>query len=621
MQKLKFATFLLGLAIMLQPLLWTGFSPAPTHPAQAQEAATGLIISAVQITGGPGFTQEDFVELYNSSSEPVDLNGFRLVKRTATGVTDQIIKSWSETTIVAPYHFYLWANSSFSDIAVAPDVTTAATLADNNGIALRLGANDTGVLHDSVAWGSSANGFEVASEENPGADVSLARLDLFSIDAGFELRPSAPRNTAVELLPESPPQQPEPPAPEPEPPEEAPPVQTLPDDPSPEPELTPEPEPPSAILQITELFPNPSGEDAGQEKIELFNAGQNSVDLAGYVLDDVAAQDPLSSNAYTLPSATLGPGQYLAITIPAGKFALNNTVGDIVTLFNSELEAVASAHYEGTAPESKSFSYFASGWQWANSTFGAANGSPPAQTEQDSEDQETAEDESDYDNSGLVINEIYADPTPGQSEFVEIFNSGEGLAQLSQAQIWVGEKKKVLPEQELAPGKYYVVESKNLPAQLRNSGQSVKLVSVDGDALSTVTYPTSTKGQSFARFEDGFLWTTEVTKALANVLKIPEQLKKQSLEQAKKTTAVKASAKPVAKAKSTATKPTTKSATAKPSAAAPQAKASQVPESGQLAAAQPPTKPPLGKIIAMGAAAAAAGVFALYKLVFTAGLE
>ena len=75
------------------------------------------------------------------------------------GTTDSVIKAWSEETIVPAQHFYLWANSGFTALTIASDAGSSATLADNNGIALRYGENNIGEILDSLTWGSTANGF------------------------------------------------------------------------------------------------------------------------------------------------------------------------------------------------------------------------------------------------------------------------------------------------------------------------------------------------------------------------------------------------------------------------------------------------------------------------------
>ncbi|MDP3729330.1 MAG: lamin tail domain-containing protein [bacterium] len=118
-----------------------------------------VVISEVQITGGTGKTTNDFIELYNPTNTAFNLNGYRLVKRTKTGTTDTSIKSWTSDAFIPPRGFYLWANSGYTDIAITPDITTSGTIADDNGIALRLGAEDTGVIIDSVAWGVAENIF------------------------------------------------------------------------------------------------------------------------------------------------------------------------------------------------------------------------------------------------------------------------------------------------------------------------------------------------------------------------------------------------------------------------------------------------------------------------------
>jgi hypothetical protein len=75
------------------------------------------------------------------------LKGYRLVKRAQNGTSDTLIKSWTTDIFIPAYGFYLWANSSFTDISVTPDSTTSETLSDDNGIAIRLGPNDTGDDH------------------------------------------------------------------------------------------------------------------------------------------------------------------------------------------------------------------------------------------------------------------------------------------------------------------------------------------------------------------------------------------------------------------------------------------------------------------------------------------
>src|SRR6185436_14759329 len=116
-------------------------------------------INQIQTTGGAGKTANDFVEIYNPTDHDIDLKGYRLVKRTQTGTSDTSLKSWTDSVIIPSHAYYLWANSSFTDISVTADVTTSGTISDNNAVALRNGPEDTGVIVDSVGWGTASNIF------------------------------------------------------------------------------------------------------------------------------------------------------------------------------------------------------------------------------------------------------------------------------------------------------------------------------------------------------------------------------------------------------------------------------------------------------------------------------
>ncbi len=163
-------------------------STAPSSSATSQDTATSspprsnvnhILISQVQTTGGAGHTENDFVEMYNQAADQFNLKGYRLVKRTQTGTSDTLIKSWTADAFIPGYGFYLWANSGFASIAVLPDNTTTASIADNNGVALRFGPNNTGTIIDSVAWGgaSTTNAFVEGSvfATNPAANQSMLR--------------------------------------------------------------------------------------------------------------------------------------------------------------------------------------------------------------------------------------------------------------------------------------------------------------------------------------------------------------------------------------------------------------------------------------------------------------
>lgn len=143
--------------------------------------ANHVVISEVQITAGPGQTNQDFIELYNPTNSSIDLNGYRLVKRSGNASNDTNIKSWTSATIIQSHGFYLWASSSDSSFpsSIGADTFTSPTLADDNSIALRQGAIDIGTLIDVLSWndGSTlAEGDEF--DPDPGANQSMERKAL-----------------------------------------------------------------------------------------------------------------------------------------------------------------------------------------------------------------------------------------------------------------------------------------------------------------------------------------------------------------------------------------------------------------------------------------------------------
>src|SRR5205085_9501206 len=112
----------------------TGASPLCIG-ATAQYA-NGLVIS--QVYGGGGNTSatytNDFIELYNRGTTPVNLNGFSVQYASSTG------SSWSVTAltnvILQPGQYYLVQEASGGAVGIAlptPDATGSINLAAGTG--------------------------------------------------------------------------------------------------------------------------------------------------------------------------------------------------------------------------------------------------------------------------------------------------------------------------------------------------------------------------------------------------------------------------------------------------------------------------------------------------------
>src|SRR4029079_14091925 len=68
----------------------------------------------------------------------------------------------------------------------------------------------------------------------------------------------------------------------------------------------------SPDIKLSEILPNPEGDDSGHEAVELNNTGTNTVRLDGWFLDDATTTNQPNSSAYGLSGSIL-PGQFLLI--------------------------------------------------------------------------------------------------------------------------------------------------------------------------------------------------------------------------------------------------------------------------------------------------------------------
>ncbi|HYN84547.1 MAG TPA: lamin tail domain-containing protein [Pyrinomonadaceae bacterium] len=190
--------------LLLSMILPTRFAPVVTPTAEA--VSTTLVISQFQVAGGTA--ADEFVELHNVSSGDVDLNGHRVVYRSAAGTSDVAVVNWTTTTIIPAGGYYLIGHATGYDGGGAnitfPGGGTGTFAAAGGGLAIRNGAANTGTIVDSVGYGTATNAFvEGAVEPAPAANASAARLNNGCTDTDnnasdfVTLNPSAPRNAST----------------------------------------------------------------------------------------------------------------------------------------------------------------------------------------------------------------------------------------------------------------------------------------------------------------------------------------------------------------------------------------------------------------------------------------
>ncbi|PIY93297.1 MAG: hypothetical protein COY69_02360, partial [Candidatus Magasanikbacteria bacterium CG_4_10_14_0_8_um_filter_32_14] len=100
---------------------------------------------------------------------------------------------------------------------------------------------------------------------------------------------------------------------------------------------------------INEVFPNPAGSDIDDEFIEIFNNGKETVDLKDWQLSDS------TKKKYTIKQGILKSGDYIVFKRSMTDIALNNTGGDEVKLFSSNGSIVDLVSYPGGVLEKQSY--------------------------------------------------------------------------------------------------------------------------------------------------------------------------------------------------------------------------------------------------------------------------
>lgn len=513
----------LAIAVILAlPLTFMSLGPFGFWSVnQAAAEPSHVVISQIQVTGGSGHTTEDFVELFNPTATAFNLSGHRLVKRTATGASDTTIKSWTTSTLIPAYGFYLWANTAFTTIAVTPDASTSESIADNNSVALRHGAADTGEIIDAVGWGTATNALVegTAFATNPATNESIARLtpsqgsrqDAENNSTDFTLQPAASPHSSAS-------------------PAETPvgtpggtggnssggggnSLGSTPSGPKP------------GEVVINELVSDPT--DGEEEWIELYNRSGRVIDLNNWTLNE-------GSGTKTALTGSLGvdsTSQYLVIRSPKGN--LNND-GDIVKLT-----------FGDTVIDQVSYG------SWND---GSINDNAPAATDPNGtgrlpDGTDTDQDGKDFaitlptpgkPNTGAVasepstatkaaasigFNEVYPNPPLGDEhdEFIELINLGSKEIDLKN---WILADEITtyiiaVPDAVVYPGKLLLLPRPVTSLALDNEGtEHLTLTSPDTKVKIKLSYTgPAHEGVSYARSnQNTWTWTTQTTPGLTNVI-------------------------------------------------------------------------------------------------------
>ncbi|MBU4347348.1 lamin tail domain-containing protein, partial [Patescibacteria group bacterium] len=448
-----------------------------------------IIISEMQITGGAGKTKNDFIELYNPTDVSINLKGYRLVKRTKTGVSDTNIKSWTSDVYIPANGYYLWANNNYTDISAIPDVTTAETISPDNGIALRFGAENTGIIIDSVGWGEAQNIFveKVAFPIiNQNIYKSIQRkfqnntfVDTNNNNADFFIQKNPnPQNSSVVAV------SPQPPADQPTNTQESAPTPTTGGDVSQTANKL-------GDIVINEFVSDPADEE--MEWIELHNTTEKEIDLDGWTIEEGSGA---KTNLAGIIAAS-GDGKFMVIEKPKGN--LNNN-GDIIILRDEKKNLIDQAAYgdwndgdlKNNAPTADDplsvarkfdgHNSFNNAEDFAITTVPTKGKSNVIKNIAGNNEENNQNEKNNYDYSDdVVITEIFPNPagSDNENEFIELYNGSDKDVDLTGWMIGDDSKKKYeIPNTQdviIKAKKYLTIYRSESKIALNNGGDSVKL--------------------------------------------------------------------------------------------------------------------------------------------------
>jgi hypothetical protein len=149
------------------------------------------------MTHGPNSSYDEFAELYNPTDNDIDITGWKLQYKSATGDTWQSKVGSGLTGTIKSKGFFLLASKGYS-LSTVPDFTHTANWAiANSGGHLRIiDSNSTAI--DKVGWGDAnepETSATVASEQNKSLERTSLTTDTDNNSNDFALVTPSPKNS------------------------------------------------------------------------------------------------------------------------------------------------------------------------------------------------------------------------------------------------------------------------------------------------------------------------------------------------------------------------------------------------------------------------------------------
>lgn len=299
-------------------------------------------------------------------------------------------------------------------------------------------------------------------------------------------------------------------------------------------ETTPNPVETEPTIRLSELFPDPDGNDEDGEFIEIMNASATDADVSGWILESS------SGKTFTLTARVAAFGRY-AFSYAVTRLPLSNA-GATITLRNQSGAVVDAVTYPGPAKTGKAYARNGvEAWRWTSIvTQGSENAfdpepiPSPAPTTSAPADEPAAPPQAveapaapapdepvapvaDH----LRITEFLPDPAGSDDgEWVELHNAGDAELPLNGFFLddaEEGSTQFALSGIRIEAGGYALVHKSVSKIALNNTGDAVRLLRADGSVMTSVHYAIAPEGKSYAFIDGAWEWTAVPTPSGANI--------------------------------------------------------------------------------------------------------
>jgi hypothetical protein len=353
----------LGFVVSVVVLLSSAYVPQMISRAYAASAT--VLITQIQ-AGGVGAATQEFIVLYNNSTETVDISGWCLTNKNGAVITCFSPPGVGQETYLPAYKHAVLASTALAiSLPIGTVADTYVPTSQSSGSIT--GSNDTislldhsGAVIDRQAWTTPLSaGIQlerhssgmplVYQDTDTGADWSMTVTVLSTLPVDE----TEIDTTIIDICPNIDDIQ------------TALPAGT---------ELSEAGECIARIivqLNLSEIFPNAAGSDEGQEFIELFNPNDVAVELADYELYVGSNYE----NTYYFPAGSIiQPHGYVSFTNTDIPFTLLNSSSRVGLALSDDGSIISEVPLYTDPKDGQSWAFINDVWQYTNQpTLGQAN--------------------------------------------------------------------------------------------------------------------------------------------------------------------------------------------------------------------------------------------------------